>query len=173
VNMAGRHNILSDTHADTRVDPEEEDVQRGDLLTGQQTPSGADVVKWQRLAIGADATVLRSDGVDAAWSKVVLPGDVSGVLDVPHGGTGVSSLTDHAVLLGNGAGNIETVSGLGTAAQVLTSNGAGLDPTWQAAAGGGETHEDGYWAPLTDGDENEMELISAGGETIMMWIPTP
>ena len=32
----------------------------------------------------------------------------------------------------------------GTAAQVLTSNGAGTAPTWQAAAGGGGNLNDAY-----------------------------
>lgn len=30
----------------------------------------------------------------------------------------------------------------------------------------------GYWAPLTDGDPIEMDLISNNGETIMVFIPT-
>lgn len=30
----------------------------------------------------------------------------------------------------------------------------------------------GYWAPLTDGDPLEMDLISADGEVVMVFIPT-
>ncbi len=31
----------------------------------------------------------------------------------------------------------------------------------------------GYWAPLTDGDVDATEFIFAGGECIMVFIPTP
>ena len=55
---------------------------------------------------------------------------------VADGGTGVSTLGDAGVLIGNGTGAIQ-VTGAGTSGQVLTSNGAGVDPTFQAAAGGG------------------------------------
>lgn len=36
-----------------------------------------------------------------------------------------------------------------------------------------ETHFDGYWTPLTDGDLDETELIFAAGDAVMMWVPTP
>jgi hypothetical protein len=51
---------------------------------------------------------------------------------VPSGGTGAATLTQHAVLLGNGTGALATVSGLGTSGQSLVSNGAGSAPTWQS-----------------------------------------
>jgi len=54
-------------------------------------------------------------------------------LDVANGGTGAATLTDHGVLLGSGTGAV-SVTAVGTADQVLTSNGAGSDPTWQDAA---------------------------------------
>src|SRR3989344_6235690 len=55
-----------------------------------------------------------------------------------YGGTGLSSLTTYAVLTGGttSTGNLQQVSGLGTSGQVLTSNGAGALPSWQAATGG-------------------------------------
>lgn len=58
---------------------------------------------------------------------------------VPNGGTGVASTTAYAVICGGttSTGALQPVSGVGTAAQVLTSNGAGALPTWQAAGGGG------------------------------------
>ena len=49
-----------------------------------------------------------------------------------NGGTGVGTLTANAVLLGNGTSAVQTVSGLGSAGQVLVSNGAGSAPSWQA-----------------------------------------
>lgn len=64
-----------------------------------------------------------------------------GGTDIPvaDGGTGTSSHTAYAVLCGGttGTGAVQSIAGLGTSGQVLTSNGAGALPTFQAAAGGG------------------------------------
>lgn len=46
-------------------------------------------------------------------------------------------LTAHEVCIGTAGGGLGQVPAVGTAGQVLTSNGAGNDPSWQAAAGGG------------------------------------
>ena len=54
---------------------------------------------------------------------------------VAQGGTGVATLGDAGVLIGNGTGVVQ-VTTAGTSGQVLTSNGAGVDPTFQAVAGG-------------------------------------
>jgi len=51
-------------------------------------------------------------------------------IGVAHGGTGVSTLGDAGVLIGNTTGAVQ-VTTAGTAGQVLTSNGAGVDPTFQ------------------------------------------
>ena len=52
------HAILSATHSDSTAAA----VVRGDLMTGQgATP------KWQRLALGANGKVLKSDGTDVVW----------------------------------------------------------------------------------------------------------
>jgi len=59
---------------------------------------------------------------------------VTGTLPVGNGGTGVTTFTDAGVLIGNGAGVVQVTSA-GTATHVLTSNGAGVDPTFQAAVG--------------------------------------
>lgn len=59
-------------------------------------------------------------------------------VDVSSGGTGLSSATAYAVVCG-GTGSttaFQSVSGLGTSGQVLTSNGASALPTWQASSGG-------------------------------------
>lgn len=50
---------------------------------------------------------------------------------VPAGGTGAATLAAHGVLVGAGTGPI-AVTGTGTTGQVLTSNGASADPTFQA-----------------------------------------
>lgn len=60
---------------------------------------------------------------------------ITGITDltVPDGGTGASTFTDGGVLIGNGTGAIQATSA-GTAGYVLTSNGAGNDPTFQSLA---------------------------------------
>lgn len=59
-------------------------------------------------------------------------------LTVAVGGSGTAAFTAYAVLAGGTAATqpLQQVSGLGNSGQVLTSNGAGTLPTWQAAAGG-------------------------------------
>lgn len=61
------------------------------------------------------------------------------ILTVPDGGTGVASTTAYAVLCGGttSTGPLQSIAGLGSASQVLTSNGAGALPTFQDAGGSG------------------------------------
>lgn len=61
-------------------------------------------------------------------------------LTVPDGGTGVSSFTAYAVICGGttSTGALQSIAGVGTSGQVLTSNGAGALPTFQNASGGGD-----------------------------------
>lgn len=60
-------------------------------------------------------------------------------MPVPEGGTGDTSVTAYSVVCGGTSNTaaLQVVSGLGSATQVLTSNGAAALPTWQAAGGGG------------------------------------
>lgn len=57
---------------------------------------------------------------------------------VPNGGTGQTTLAAHGVLIGAGQSAV-VVSGAGTAGQVLTSNGASVDPSFQAAGSAAAT----------------------------------
>ena len=56
-------------------------------------------------------------------------------LAVNQGGTGVATTTAYSVLCGGttSTGAFQAVSGLGTSGQLLTSNGVGALPSWQAA----------------------------------------
>ena len=58
-------------------------------------------------------------------------------LTVAQGGTGAGTFADNGILYGNGTGAIAATA-VGSATHVLTSNGAGVAPTFQAAAGGGD-----------------------------------
>jgi hypothetical protein len=64
--------------------------------------------------------------------------DVTAPLAIAYGGTNATSMaTTDGVVYFDGTRLVTTAAG--TAAQVLTSNGAGMAPTFQAAAGGGVT----------------------------------
>lgn len=58
---------------------------------------------------------------------------------VADGGTGLSATTEYAVLCGGttATGPLQSIASVGTAGHVLTSNGAGALPTFQAGGGGG------------------------------------
>lgn len=96
------------------------------------------------LAQGNNAFVATAPGVanqsyvsngaaaDPSWQLVPLATGTTGTLAVANGGTSAVSMTDHGVLIGHGNSAI-TATAAGTAGQVLTSNGAGSDPTYQAA----------------------------------------
>ena len=92
--------------------------------------------QFTNLEIGAasDSTLARdSAGVLSVEGNVLY---AATGLDVPvtDGGTGVSTLTNHGVVLGQ-AGSAVAVTGAGTAGEVLTSNGASSDPTFQTMGG--------------------------------------
>lgn len=75
-------------------------------------------------------------------SAALNPGHAWNTLDdaplpVANGGTGAATLGDAGVLIGNITGAVQ-VTTAGSLGQVLTSNGAGVDPTFQAAAGGND-----------------------------------
>lgn len=55
--------------------------------------------------------------------------DITGTLAVANGGTGDTTLTAHAVLLGEGVSGVAFAT-IGTSGRVLTDNGAGVDPTF-------------------------------------------
>jgi hypothetical protein len=61
----------------------------------------------------------------------------TGTLAVDQGGTGATSQTAYAVLAGGttSTGAYQSIASVGTSGQVLTSNGAGALPTFQAAGG--------------------------------------
>ena len=88
-------------------------------------------------------------------------------LSVANGGTGVSSLTAYAVICGGttSTGAVQSVSGVGTSGQVLTSNGAGALPTWEDAGGGGGTPRRnlGIMWVITSLSKAGVNPIQAGG----------
>ncbi len=84
-------------------------------------------------------------------------------LDVVHGGTGVGTFTDAGVLIGNGTGNL-AVTTAGTAGQYLTSNGPGVDPTFQSPSGGGIDNWDQWRLTTSYSNPSGDQIINANME---------
>lgn len=68
------HNLTSTIHSDTATGT----VVRGDIIIGNATP------KWERFAIGAANTFLKSDGTDAAWGTIDISDSTNLAVDVDH-----------------------------------------------------------------------------------------
>jgi hypothetical protein len=81
--------------------------------------------------------ILTSGTTAASWDYGFT--DFNTSVPVALGGTGTTSATAYAVLAGGttSTGAFQSIASVGTSGQVLTSNGAGALPTFQAAAGGG------------------------------------
>lgn len=100
-------------------------------LTNHNVLVGAGTDTITKVAPSATAGVpLVSTGAaaDPAFGTAVVAG----------GGTGATSFTAYSVICGGTTSTdpLQNVSGVGTAGQVLTSNGAAALPTWQAGGGG-------------------------------------
>ena len=87
-----------------------------------------------------DFIAFRYDASTTTWYCVgFVPQAVNATpATVAQGGTGLSSLTAYALLAGGttSTGAVQQVTALGTSGWVLTSNGAGALPTFQAASSG-------------------------------------
>lgn len=96
-------------------------------------------ISWLLLFVSAQAlasaTTSRQLDTMYATGGSLLPVPSSAIWPVSNGGIGQSSLTAHDVLVGNGTSGVTQVSP-STAGFVLTSNGTGSDPSFQAAPGG-------------------------------------
>ena len=88
----------------------------------------------------ATDTLVGKATVDTLTNKSIAATQLTGTLPVANGGTGVATTTAYGVLAGGTTttGALQNI-GAGTAAQVLTSNGASALPTFQTPASGGVT----------------------------------
>jgi len=66
----------------------------------------------------------------------VFASGIQALATVPAGGTGLTALTAHLLLAGNGTSPV-TLIPIGTAGECLESNGAGMDPSFTACSGAG------------------------------------
>lgn len=93
------------------------------------------------LGNASDTTLARSSAGNVSIEGNVIYRAGGTDVTVADGGTGVSSLTAYAVICGgtSSTGAVQSIAGVGTSGQVLTSNGAGALPTFQNASGGWAT----------------------------------
>jgi hypothetical protein len=98
-------------------------------VAGNTTAAGAGI------SIPANAVCLLRTNGGVVYEQVSHIGSLTlgSALPVGSGGTGVTSATAYSVQCGGttSTGAFQSVSGLGSSGQVLTSNGAGALPTWQ------------------------------------------
>lgn len=119
--------LLSATHTDTTAAA----VVRGDLIAGiGATP------KWERVALGSSGTFLKAGATEPGWSALAASDITSGTLAVARGGTNLGSYTTGDLLVATSSGVLAGLAAGATAGHVLTSNGAGVAPTYQAAGAG-------------------------------------
>jgi hypothetical protein len=119
--------------------------------------NGAGITGGDGGSEGAALTIAATLGVSIAAAEMADEdhGDVSwlsGVASVDDEAVAATELTDGTpgnLLTWDASGEAAVVA-TGSATQVLTSNGAGAAPTFQAAAGGGATTEAGLESDLTD-----------------------
>jgi len=97
---------------------------RGDIIVRDSSNATA------RLAVGSANTVLKSDGTDAAYGQVATAMIADDAVSLAK----MASGTDGNLITYDTSGNPAHVA-TGTSGQVLTSNGAGAAPTFQAVAG--------------------------------------
>ena len=99
--------------------------------------AGSPITTSGTLAITLSGTALPV----ANGGTALTSGTSGGVLAYTASGTLASSgvLAQYGVVIGGGAGAVPTSTAVGTATHVLTSNGAGVAPTFQAPAATGAT----------------------------------
>jgi hypothetical protein len=115
----------------------------------------SDFTEASQDVVGAMIAAAGGSYNDGAGTITLPSGYAPGGTDVAvaDGGTGASSLTAYAVLCGGttSTGAVQPIASVGTAGHVLTSNGAGALPTFQAVSGG-----------VSDGDKGDITVSSSG-----------
>lgn len=122
----GASNVLGDTG---KVAPSGTIVGDTDSQTLTNKTLTSPTITTPTIASFTNATHNHTNG---AGGGQLTDSALSAAVTVPKGGTGVATLAAHGLLIGNGASAV-VVSGAGTSGQILTSNGASSDPTFQAA----------------------------------------
>ena len=142
---------LYDVEDDSIVQPEHHDALAQAIIaietkigTGDNTP--------------ADNQVLTGTGAGtSAWGAVDVSTDVTGVLNVENGGTEISTITDHCVIVGSDAAAV-TILGAGATKEILKGV-TGADPAF--AADRDFTVLDKALADQTNTNITEAQILAA------------
>lgn len=112
----------------------------GVICDDSNNVSGVAALSCTTIELGhaSDTTLARSSAGNVSIEGNVIYRASGTDVVVADGGTGVSSLTAYAVICGGttSTGAVQSIAGVGTSGQVLTSNGAGALPTFQDASSG-------------------------------------
>lgn len=116
---------------------------------------------------GTTGTVRNAAWKDEIYDQIdaAIDGADAAVRSVALGGTGRASATAYALIAGGttGTGAHQSLAGVGSSGQVLTSNGAGALPTFQDAAAGGAWVEQ---TTTATGAQNNFDL-TGGRMTVL------
>jgi len=126
--------------------------------------SGSPITSTGTLALTYSGTALPV----ANGGTALTAGTSGGVLAYTASGTLASSgaLDQYGVVIGGGAGAVPTSTAVGTATHVLTSNGAGVAPTFQAPASSGTV------TAVSVASTNGFAGSSSGGATPALTLST-
>jgi hypothetical protein len=135
------------------------------------------VTNLSSLTLGSALPITSGGTGSTSTTYVNLASNVTGTLPVANGGTGATSQTAYAVLAGGttSTGAYQSIASVGTAGQILTSNGAGALPTFQAAGGGfasgtvmlfAQTAAPTGWTKnTTTGDNSALRVVTGTAST--------
>lgn len=95
--------------------------------------TGASSLTDHGVLFGSGAAAISASGAGTSGQPLLSGGAAAdpdwGTLGANYGGTGLTSLTDHCLLIGSGTGAV-TMAGTGSAGQLFRSGGSGADPDW-------------------------------------------
>lgn len=156
-------------------------VASGDLVLNMTDDAGANSVSFTN---DSDAQVASIDSLGAASftnldvdnininGNVISSTDTNGDITLTPDGTGavnISYLTQYTLPIAGASGEIaDLADGLGSSGQVLTSNGAGAEPSWEDASGGGMTWNEETGTSATMSVDNGYIANNAGLVTLTL-----
>ena len=127
-------------------------------------------------------TIAGGTGIDTSGAGSTVTVNLTTPVSVANGGTGDTSLTAYAVLCGGtiSTNPVQSIASVGNSGQVLTSNGAGNLPTFQAPAASGYAWSvvagaaqtlvtlNGYFANNGGQVAFALPVVAAVGDTFMV-----
>jgi hypothetical protein len=179
---AGTTNVSSITFGSTGLTPSTATtgaVTVGGTLAIANGGTGSTSTTYCSLTTNVTGTLPIANGGTGSASTTYcsLTTNVTGTLPVANGGTGATTQTAYAVLCGGttSTGAYQSIASVGTAGQILTSNGAGALPTFQAAGGGfasgtvmlfAQTAAPTGWTKnTTTGDNSALRVVTGTAST--------